>query len=353
MATKKASADAAVLGRRGGLKGGRARADSLPATQRKAIASEAAKARWASLPPKATYVGELRIGDMVFPCAVLSNGERVLSARGMTEAFGRSRGGAQYAAADESSDGVKVPIFMASVSLKPFISEALASALATPRSYRGNHGGKAAMGFKAELIPEICEAWLRARDAGVLRQESLRAVAAKADTLMRGLARVGIIALVDEATGYQADRERDELSRILEAYINEELRPWVRMFPHEFFKQIHRLQGWHYREGETRGPRYVGKLINKYIYDRLPPGVVEELKKKNPKVNGRRKTQHHRWLTEDTGVPHLDKQITAVTTLMAVADDKAMFETLLKKRFPKMGDQIPLLQTPTPDEEPS
>lgn len=37
---------AVLLGRRGGLKGGRARADSLTALERQAIARKAAKARW-------------------------------------------------------------------------------------------------------------------------------------------------------------------------------------------------------------------------------------------------------------------------------------------------------------------
>ncbi len=37
---------AAELGRRGGLKGGRARADSLTASERREIASKAATARW-------------------------------------------------------------------------------------------------------------------------------------------------------------------------------------------------------------------------------------------------------------------------------------------------------------------
>jgi hypothetical protein len=37
--------------------------------------------------------------------------------------------------------------------------------------------------------------------------------------LLRGFARVGIIALVDEATGFQRDRTKDALSKILEAYI--------------------------------------------------------------------------------------------------------------------------------------
>jgi hypothetical protein len=219
--------------------------------------------------------------------------------------------------------------------------------LSKRRLYRSNKGGKPAVGIPAELIPEICEVWLRARDANALRLPALRRVAEKADMLMRGLARVGIIALVDEATGYQAERSRDELSKILEAYIAEELRPWIRRFPHEFFKQVHRLWGWEYKEGSLHGPRYVGKIINDCIYKRLPPGVAEELHKKNPATNGRRKHHHHQWLTDETGIPHLDKQITAVTTLMAVSDDKPMFDALLKKRFPRTGDQMALITPQT------
>lgn len=350
MRTKK-NRHAATLGRAGGLKGGAARAAALSPEERAAIAKDAAAARWSKGVPKATYLGDLNIGDMTLPCAVLSNGTRVVSARGMSEAFGRVRSGAQYRSARENDDdGVTTPIFLAGKSLKPFIPEALAMELSKPIKYRSNRGGLPASGVRAELIPEICEVWLKARDAGALRLEAMKQNAAKADLLMRGLARVGIIALVDEATGYQADRERDELSKILEAYIAEELRPWVRMFPHEFFKQIHRIQGWTYNEGDTRGPRYIGKLINKYVYDRLPPGVHDKLRELNPSVNGRRKHKHFQHLTDETGIPHLDKQIAAVTTLLAVSDDKPMFESLLKKRFPKQGDQVDLIP-PKHDEE--
>ena len=140
-------------------------------------------------------------------------------------------------------------------------------------------------------------------------------------------------------TGYQADRDRDELTKILQAYIAEELQPYLKLFPHEFFKQIHRLHGWAYTEDSARGPRYVGKLINKYIYDRLPADVGGRLRELSPPVNGRRKTKLSQYLTGHTGIPALDKQIISVTTLLAVSDDKAQFEALLKKRFPKPGDQ--------------
>ncbi len=118
---------------------------------------------------------------------------------------------------------------------------------------------------------------------------------------MRGLAQVGIIALVDEATGYQKDREADELSKILAAYINEELRPWVKKeFKPIFFQQIYRLHGWEYKPGSVQRPQYIGKLINRWIYDQLPKvevtdtddqaqmtsptrtGVLEKLQELNP-----------------------------------------------------------------------
>lgn len=339
--TKSKNERAAAIGRLGGQKGGKARAAALSPADRSDIAKQAAAARWGGI-PKAPYTGILKIGDMEIPCAVLPDKSRVVSLRGMAEALGRTRSGAQYAELRASDDGAGTPAFLSGRWLKPFISTDLAMELSKPRLYRSNKGGKPARGILALLIPEICEVWLRARDANALRLPTLRNVAARAELLMRGLARVGIVALVDEATGYQADRDRDELSKILEAYIAEELRPWIRRFPHEFFKQVHRLWGWEYKEGSLLGPRYVGKIINDCIYKRLPPGVHEELVRKNPVTNGRRKHHHHQWLTDDTGIPHLDKQITAVTTLMAVSDDKTMFELLLKKRFPKRGDQMEL-----------
>jgi hypothetical protein len=347
---KKKNEHAAALGRLGGLKGGKARAAALTPEELKASGKKAADARWGGI-PKETHPGFLRIGDMEIKCAVLDSGLRVVSQRGFYRAIAKGNpSGRRGEDADETvaNGDDNIPAFLAAANLKPFISERLTAA-ATPIVYRempdarmkGGGGFQVAHGLDAKLIPEICEVWLRARDKGALHYKQ-KPIALKAEILMRGLATVGIIALIDEVTGYQADRDRDELTRILQAYIAEELQPWLSRFPHEFFKQIHRLWGWVYVEGKANGPRYVGKLINKYIYERLPTGVLPELQRKNPSINGRRKHAHYRWLTENTGIPHLDKQIVAVTTLLAVSDDKAMFESLLKKRFPKMGDNLDL-----------
>jgi hypothetical protein len=324
-------------------KGGQARAARLSAEQRSLIAQRAADARWGgreidSLLPKETHVGSLKIGEREIPCSVLENGIRVFSARGIHRVMGsKPRGGKRER---EPSGGAVLPSFLASPGVKSFIPDDLMVALISPMQYRPKHGGRTAFGYNAVLLPQVCEVILDADKAGVTKAKPLSEMAG---ILLRAFARVGVIALVDEATGYQQDRARDELNRILEAYIAKELMPWTKRFPDEFFKQVYRLHGWDYREGIVKSPRYLGKVINKTVYEPMPPGVLEQLRVLNPKTEaGYRKYQHHRFLTPDTGHPHLDKQIVAVTTLMRVADNKERFWDLFERAFPKKGQQMRL-----------
>lgn len=331
-----------------GRKGGKARAEKLAPEERSRLAREAAMARWsdpAAKLPKATHMGFLQIGELTIPCAVLEDGRRVLMQSGVLTAIGRS-GNPKTGVSDVSFE---LPPFLTANNLKPFVSAELRSS-STPVVFRtvGRDGrsGRRAYGYSAQMLPDICAVFIDAKDSGALhrsQEETYR----RCKVLMRGFAKVGIIALVDEATGYQAERERDELQRILEKYIVEAMRPWVARFPVSFFKEVHRLHGWRWH-GDARGPRYVGKLINRYIYDRLPPGVHDELRNRNPVANGRRKHRHHQFLTDDTGIPHLDKQIQAVTVLMQAAESKSQFEKMLKRVFPAQGDQQEL---PDPAED--
>jgi hypothetical protein len=99
-----------------------------------------------------------------------------------------------------------------------------------------------ALGYDAEALPGICEAVLQARADGVLHPRQLH-IAAASELIARGLMRVGIIALVDEATGYQKQRAQDALAEILEQFIAKELRPYIRLFPSEFYENLFRLRG--------------------------------------------------------------------------------------------------------------
>lgn len=126
--------------------------------------------------------------------------------------------------------------------------------------------------------------------------------------------------------------------------------PWTRKFPHEFFRETYRLHDWEYKPGSVRHPQYMGKFINKYIYDPFPPGVVEEMKRRLPKnENGNRRAKLWQTLTIDTGNPHLDRQITTVLTLMQLAPNKATFEQHFKSLFGKQQRLPHMEPTALPD----
>lgn len=58
--------------------------------------------------------------------------------------------------------------------------------------------------------------------------------------MIRGLATVDVIALIDEATGYQRIGGQRALAAILGKFIAEEFRPWTRTFLPEFYEEIFR-----------------------------------------------------------------------------------------------------------------
>lgn len=288
--------------------GGNARARALSEDRRREIARLGAASRWekAGRPeiPRALKEAPLKIGNIEFECAVLTDETRVISERAFSRAIGAKRAGSHWVRRKHDPTGAYLPVFLSAKNLRPFISIELTSALSEPTVYVAS-GGQRAYGIKAQLIPQILDVWLKARDAGKLTASQLP-FSKVAEILMRGLAATGIIALIDEATGFQDLRARDYLAKILEAYIVQEIRQWVRTFPASFFKEICRLKNIKFR-ADMKLPRYFGHYINDLVYSRLAPGVLADLKKKNPVVEetGRRKHKHTQWLTEDFGHPKL------------------------------------------------
>lgn len=328
----------------GAAKGGVARAAAMTPEQRSESARRAVEARWAKKGiapiPKATHIGNMQIGDLTLECAVLENGDRVLSQRGFMAAVGIKHGGTM-STARVGEDGAIYPLFIAFRNLRPFIDSELLSVLNSPSSYRHPNGG-IAFAIKAELIPRVCEVWLKARDTGALRATQI-VTATKADILMRGLAHVGIVALVDEATGFQDDRDRRALAKILEAFVAKELKPWVHTFPVDYYKELFRLRGLVYPPKGNKMPRYFGVLTNDIVYARLAPGVLNELRRVTPRdEKGRLKNHLHRRLTDDVGHPKLLQHLGAVVTVMKFSPDKDYdsFKKLLDKHYPR--------QTPAP-----
>jgi hypothetical protein len=334
-------------------KGGDARAASLSTARKKAIAKLAAESRWGSDLPRASHDGPLQIGDAVLVAAVLPNGKRLLSQGTVLQAIGRSRtpkaGTGGFTTVDD------LPFFLQADVLKPFISEELMMST-TPILFRLRRGART-VGYDAMLLPMICEVYLNFRDylngqiaggdegqrktaEGYIKR--YKHIIEACDRLTRGLARRGIIALVDDATGYQDDKMRQEIDRLIQAYVAPTLLPWVRKFPHEFFREAYRLLNWKYEPGQTRHSPYMGKFINKYVFEGLPPGVLDELKARLPKnEHGSRRANLWQLLTVDTGIPHLDKQLTADLTLMQISETKEQFHEHWNKLFGKQP-KLPL-----------
>jgi|SRR5579871_297958 len=267
----------------------------------------------------------LRVGTLEIPCYVLENGTRVLSGRGMQTAL----------ALGQRSGNLLKP-FLERSHLRPHMSDKLIEDLSNPvRFVRPGRGGKLATGYEATILVDICDAVLAARKADKL-SDSEQVIAEQCEILARGFAKVGIIALVDEATGYQADRPRTELHRLLEAYISPEFLPWTKRFDDEFYKQLFRLQGWQYDPLSVKRPKLIGKITANIVYERLPAGVLEKLREKNPEIRpGVRKRRHHQFLTEDIGNPHLEKHLAVVTALMRASPTWIAFRRLLERALPK------------------
>jgi hypothetical protein len=327
-------------------RGGRARAESLSSQQRKEIARKGAMARWA-VPsddlklPKAVRAGQLKILDTVLRCFVLEDGRRVLSGRTMTNSIGMK------------GRGQGVTRILTHQTINPFFDNELRLAISKPILFDGSTSRKAnpTGGYEGTVLQEICEAILRARDGGKLKTTQELRYAKHAEDLIRAFARVGIIALIDEATGYQEIRAKDELQQILAAYISPSLLPWTERFPMDFWKEMFRVWGWPWPvRGDSGyagplGPRYAGKLIRQIIFRNLPPGVLEELDRQNPAdKKWQRRNRMTQLLTSDIGHPHVEKLVAVNTVLFRISKNRHEYWRHYANAFPRTGDQLELLE---------
>lgn len=308
-------------------KGGRIRSENMSQEERSNAARRAANERWKTI-AKATHYGEMHIGDSTIACAVLEDGRRILTQGGFLEAIGRSK----KASKTQKNYDAEMPVFLAANNLKSFMDKDLASSRTLVSFLLPD--GKQSYGYSAELLPKVAELYLKARDAGVLTKNQ-EPIAHACDILIRGLAHTGIVALVDEATGFQYERSRSALETILEKFIQEELGQWAKRFPDRFYTELFRLKNLDWPSNKNP-PQYVGHWTNNLVYKRLAPGVLEELKRKSPKdAKGNRKNHLHRWLTDDIGHPKLREHIATVIGLMKSSDTWEDFEYRLDRALPK------------------
>jgi hypothetical protein len=331
--------------------GGKARAKKLTAAQRSEIARAGAFARLAKsgkdVPVLAKYGAPdrpLKIADVEIPCYVLADGRRVLAQRGLQAGLGLSEGGGKGGAR-------RLVELMTSLEKKGCNVRDLIARADSPIRF-APHGGSVADGYEATILPDMCAVIIEADQRGLLHPQQ-KHLAKQCAILQHGFATVGIIALVDEATGYDKIRPRDALALILEKFVAKELKPWVRTFEPDFYEQIFRLNGWTYSENCGR-PGVLGHWTNNIVYARLAPGVLQELKRVAPKseATGRPKHKLFQWLTYDIGHPKLRAHLEGVTMLMKYSPDWKVFMDRLDREYPQFGKTL-FLPFPSDYEPPS
>ena len=316
----------------GRAKGGKARAAALTPEERREISRKGGLARSANRGdgtplPVATHKGMLRVGDVEIRCFVLDDGRRVISGRGMTNAIGMKGRGQGIA----RISGLRV--------INSFENKALSMAIQNPIEFMGGSPkvDESSDGFEATVLQDLCESLLQARDAGLLKTEHEIRYGQFADMLIRSFARVGIVALVDEATGFQSERPADALQKYLEMLVSKELAAWVKKFPDEFYENIYKLKGWTWPGMGKNRYSVVGKYTRDLVFERIAPGLLPELEKKSPKnEKGQRPAKLHQWLTRDIGDPMLAQHMHTLVMFqrLAIANGDGW------KRFVKTVDQV-------------
>lgn len=345
MARKKLSSIAAKkLSELGAVQGGKARAAVLTPEERKEIASNAVKARWAKIKgvpiseigkieqvsevaensiqneptkadmPQSLFPGTLEMGGVNISCHVLSNGKRVFVQTGVVNAL----------TGTESGD---LKSYLSSAKLSKYID--VAEIARRTIEFRIPGYPRVAKGYEAELLVDICDAFLKAREDKSLLPSQLK-LATQAEIIMRSYAKVGIIALIDEATGYQKVRAKNALQLKLKAYIADEMQEWAKQFPDEFFFELARLENVHYSP-RSRPLRW-GKYIMNFVYRAIDQDVAKELKDRTP--NPHKGENLHQWL-QVYGKEQLNAQIYQVLGIMKTCKNMDQFRHHFKSIFQK------------------
>jgi len=284
----------------------------------------------------ATHLGILPIGGLQLECYVLEDARRVFHKRGMAKALGlKSEGG---------------NAFMKTLSRKGLGSEIdkeLWKKIDNPAIFK-SLGSDPAHGYEAEVLVDICKAVLRASEAGKLTKPQ-EPIANQSRAIINALAKVGIIALIDEATGYQSERSPDALRLLVDAYIEKEMREWEKEFPDDFYITLNKVYGSDPYVTRALGsvvinkPQNFGNFTNRFVYGPLENGeALKELQRINPQIDakGTRKQRFHQFLKKGYGLEKLRAQRQEVLTMLKLSDNIEEFKQLYEKRFGPLDGQF-------------
>lgn len=284
---------------------------------------KAGKTRWL---PRATHQGMLNIMGKELPCVVLDNGARVFTQTSMFKVFDRPRRGKK----NKHEELANIPSFLEAKNLRALITPEIEARI-QPIEYV-DINRTISIGYSAEMIPSVCDVYITGRKNNILTHAQGR-IADISELLMKSFATIGIIGLIDEATGYQQIRPRDQLQVYLNKFLTNELGKWCKRFPDSYFENIYKIRGWPEFSISKNKFSCVGHYTNDLIYSRIGQDLRDELKERTPDTS---KTKMHQWLSVDTGHPLLSKHLSEIITLQKVA----IAQGLGWKRFMDLVDIV-------------
>lgn len=281
--------------------------------------------------PIATHWGELTIGHIQMPCYVLNTGERVFSLKGVVVGLIGTEGG-------------QLPEYLKVKALQPHLPPDLVPAENGEMSalFKFDTGGegftKYAVGIRVERFNDLLVAYSNAlidhyKSASDPTKISLTGrqleIAMTAVTFLQASSAVGLIALVDEATGYQYERASDALQLKLQLFLEKEMRKWESTFPEQLWIEFGRLTNWkgpvHHR------PKYWGKLVMELIYGYLDKDVAKWLKENAPKpMKGQ---NYHQWLSSQYGLKKLTEHTWMIIGMASGCNSMQELRQKVAERF--------------------
>jgi len=321
------------------VKGGLARAEALTPEERQEIARKAANSRWGKNPgevPEAINEGPLPLGDLQMDSYVLKDRRRVIHKRGLAKALGmKSEGG---------------NVFLRTLSRKGLgsvITQKLREKIDSPIIFKTLNGDPA-HGYEGSVLIDICDAIWQANKDGRLHS-SQAFLATQAEIILRSSAKIGIIALIDEATGYIHDKRKEEYRELYKEFIRIECREWEKEFPDKFFDMIYRLYKLRKNPSARNHPQFFGKFIRKYIYTPLinsNGAILEMLDEKNPVVRtgGGRKYKMFQFLSDQVGLSAFRSHLWQIYGIGSASTSKEAFDRGFNRAFSKSGGQGELFE---------
>ena len=285
----------------------------------------------------------LVINGIEIPCYVLEDGKRVITQTGLLKALGVQRGSLPTEKYKEFGAGARLVSLLDQIATKPLETNNIKAVLKNPIVFSFKQTKH--YGYDALILQEITRAISKAYLKATL-SERQKHIGVSAEILDDAFSKIGIIALIDEVTGYQKVRGKQDLQKFLDKFLLQEHAKWIKTYADEFFETIYKMKGWDWNiVNKGKNPSVMGHYINNFVYARVAPQILTELKKLNPMQadKGHRQFKHTQFIDKDFGHPKLKEHIASIIALgKASGYNWRNFQRLVNRALPKYGHSFEL-----------